>query len=170
MTDTGSEPPTHHLPGLDDVEQECWEQFLESSTLLLESLDRTLREMHDLTMFDFLVLDILARSPQGAARMGDLAQMLVLRPSRLTEQMRRLESQGLVRRAPSTDDGRGVITSITREGRARVGPAAKAYTRQIRLHYLDQMSRQQMISFGESCRRIADALKDSKWPPKPKRR
>jgi DNA-binding MarR family transcriptional regulator len=169
VTETGSEPPTHHLPGLDDVERSCWEQFLGSSTLLLELLDRTLRDTHDLTMFDFLVLDLLARSPGGSARMGDLAQALVVRPSRVTEQIRRLESQGLVRRMPSNDDGRGVTTGITREGRARVRPAARTYTQEIRKHYFDSMSRQQMISFGESCRRIGDALKDSERPRKPKR-
>jgi len=170
VTETGSEPPTQHLPGLDDMERKCWQQFLESSTILLETLDRSLRDTHDLTMFEFLVLDMLAKSPQGSARMGDLSQALVLRPSRLTEQIRRMELQGLVRRTPSTNDGRGVITSITREGRARVKPAARTYTQEIRKHYFDQMSRQQMISFGESCRRIGDALKDSEWPPKPKRR
>jgi DNA-binding MarR family transcriptional regulator len=170
VTDTGSEPPTHDLPGLDDVESRSWHQFLESSTLLLETLDRTLRETHDLTMFDFLVLHILAKSPQGSARMGDLSQALVLRPSRVTEQIRRMESQGLVRRTPSPNDGRGVITSITREGRARVKPAAWTYTREIRRHYFDQMSRQQMIAFGESCRRIGEALNDSEWPRKPKPR
>jgi len=164
VTESGGESPTHHLPGLDDMERRSWQQFLESSTLLLEMLDRTLRETHDLTMFDFLVLDILAKSPEGSARMGDLSQALVLRPSRVTEQIRRMESQGLVRRTPSTTDGRGVITSITREGRARVKPAVRTYTSEIRKHYFDQMSRQQMISFGDSCRRIGDALKHSEWP------
>jgi DNA-binding MarR family transcriptional regulator len=171
VTETGPESPTHHLPGLDEVERRCWEQFLESSTLLLEMLDRTLRDTHDLTLFDFLVLDLLTKSPNGSTRMMDLAQALVVRPSRVTEQMRRLEAHGFVRRAPSPQDGRGVITSITREGLARVKPAARTYTREIRKHYFfDQMSRQQMISLGESCRRIGDALKDSNWPRRPERR
>jgi DNA-binding MarR family transcriptional regulator len=170
VNETAPEQPSHHLPGLDDVEQRCWQQFLESSTLLLETLSRSLKDAHDLTLFDFLVLDFLAKSTHGSARMSDLAQALVLRPSRVTQQIRRLESQGLVCRTPSTRDGRGVITSITRGGRARVKPAAKTYTRELQKHYFDQMSRQQMISLGESCRRIGDGLKDSEWPPRPKRR
>lgn len=170
MTETGSEPPAHHLPGFDDVEQRGWQLFLESSTLLLEKLDRSLRDAHDLTLFDFLVLDLLAKSRQGSARMSELAQALVLRPSRLTEQMHRLVSQRLVRRSSSNEDGRVVIVSITPAGRAKVRPAVRTYTREIRVHYFDPMTRPQMIAFGESCRRVGDALKDSEWPPRPKRR
>jgi len=170
VDETGAEPPTDHLPGFDDIERRCWQQFLESSTLLVEMLDRSLRDAHDLSLFDFLVLDMLAKSPQASARMSDLAQALVLRPSRVTEQIRRLESRGFVRRTPSTNDGRGVITSITREGRGRVKPAARTYTREIRKHYFGQMTRQQMIALGESCRRIGDGLNDSEWPPRRKRR
>jgi DNA-binding MarR family transcriptional regulator len=168
VTETGDEPPTHHLPGLTDAERQCWEQFLESSTLLLERLDRTLRDVHNVALADFLVLDALARSANGSARMKDLSQAAVLRPSRVTEQISRLESQGLVRRTPSADDGRGVITTITREGLALVKPAARTYIREIRTHYFDPMTRQQMISLGDACRWIGDALTDRVWPTRPK--
>jgi DNA-binding MarR family transcriptional regulator len=113
-------------------------------------------------------LDALARSANGSARMKDLSQAAVLRPSRVTEQISRLESQGLVRRTPSADDGRGVITTITREGLALVKPAARTYIREIRTHYFDPMTRQQMISLGDACRWIGDALTDRVWPTRPK--
>lgn len=158
VEDTGPEPPAGQLPGLDDTEQSCWQSFLEASSLLLEALNRRLMETHKLSLFDFLVLDMLATSPNGSARMGDLAQALVLGPSRVTQQIRRLESEGLVRRARSTSDRRGVVASVTREGVARLRPAARTYADAIRTYYLDQMSRQQMIALGDSCRRINHPL------------
>lgn len=161
VDDDGAETPIHHLPGLDEIEQLCWQAFLESSTLLLDVINRRLIARHNLSMFDFLVLDALARSVDGSARMGDLAHALVLAPSRLTEFMRRMESQGLVRRGRSRADGRGVIASITREGRARVRPAAHTYAQSVRAFYLNQVSRSQMIALGDSCRRISVPLKAS---------
>jgi DNA-binding MarR family transcriptional regulator len=164
VDDTSPEPPTDQLPGLDEMEQRCWQAFLESSTRLLEMLERRLVDAHQLTMFEFLVLDLLARSNGGSARMGDLAQELAVGPSRVTQQIRRMETAGLVRRSRSTNDGRGVIASITREGRARVKPAAKTYADGVRRHYLDLMSRQQMIAMGDSCRRIGHPLKVPRDP------
>ncbi|UVO11113.1 MarR family winged helix-turn-helix transcriptional regulator [Mycobacterium sp. SVM_VP21] len=161
MEDDSAETPAHHLPGLDEIEQRCWQVFLESSTLLLSMVNRRLLAQHSLSLFDFLVLDALARSADGSARMGDLAHALVLAPSRLTELMRRLESQGWVRRSRSRADGRGVIATITREGRAMVRPAARTYAQSVRVFYLAPMSRPQMIALGDSCRRISVPLKAS---------
>lgn len=170
VAEKDAEPPAHHLPGFGDLERRCWEQFLESSTLLLEMLDRRLKEAHDITLVDFLVLEALARSPRGSARMRDLSHVAVLRPSRLTEQISRLESRGLVNRTASARDGRGVVTTITRDGLAVVRPAVRTYAREIRIHYFDPMTRQQMISLGDSCRWIGDALGTRAWLPRPKRR
>jgi DNA-binding MarR family transcriptional regulator len=163
-TETEVAPSPDQLPGLDDVEQSCWQMFLESSTRLLETLNRRLTTAHRLTMFDFLVLDVLAKSRGRSARMGDLAQTLVVGPSRMTQQVQRLEAEGLVCRSRSADDKRVVIASITRIGLMRVKPAAHTYGRQIRRHYLDQMSRNQMIAMGDSCRRISTPLAGAEDP------
>jgi len=163
-TEPDTVPSHDQLPGLDAMEQSCWQTFLESSTRLLETLNRRLMTAHRLTMFDFLVLDVLAKSRGRSARMGDLAQTLVVGPSRVTQQVQRLEADGLVRRSRSADDGRVVIASITRNGLMRVKPAAHTYGRQIRKHYLDQMSRNQMIAMGDSCRRISTPLAGAEDP------
>ena len=54
--------------------------------------------------------------------MGDLAEGLMSLPSRVTRQIRRLEVQGLVRRGASPDDGRGVLATITDDGRLLGAP------------------------------------------------
>jgi DNA-binding MarR family transcriptional regulator len=164
VDETGPEQPTHHLLGLDDMQQRCWQAFLESSALLLETLDRQLVDVHQLTLFDFLVLDLLAKSNGDSARMGDLAQALAVGPSRVTQQVSRMEAEGLVRRSRSAKDGRGVIATITREGRARLRPATKTYAQLIRMHYLDPMSRGEMIAMGDSCRRINHPLNNVEDP------
>lgn len=148
------ESPMCLVSGLDDVEKNSWHQFFHSYTCLRDSLCDKLMATHRLTLFDVLVLDLLAKSDGGSARMSDLAHAFTLIPSRMTGLIHRLESQGLVRRSPSPGDRRSVLACIIREGRARLRPAITTYAQTIRTQYLDQMTRQQMISLGDSCRRI----------------
>jgi DNA-binding MarR family transcriptional regulator len=156
---TVQESPTLHSTTVGDAEMECWRQFFDSSTGLLSTLNKGLVDAHGLTLFDVLLLEFLARSEIGCARMRDMAAAFVLAPSRVTQHIRRLQSQGLVNRSPDPDDRRGMLTTITPNGRSRLGPALETYGRGIRAHYLNQMSRRQMIALGDSCQRIGTALK-----------
>jgi DNA-binding MarR family transcriptional regulator len=109
---------------------------------------------------------MLDKSATGSARMGDLADGLMSLPSRVTRQIRRLELQGLVRRGASPDDGRGVLASITDEGRAAVTEAMLTYGQGVRAHFLGRLSRPQIAAMGENCRRISVALKSGSPPAK----
>ncbi len=147
------------MPGLDIAEQKSWQNFLDAALRLYGTLNRTLVDQHKLSLVDVRLLEILDNSESGAARMGDLAEQLMSLPSRVTRQIRRLETSGLVRRNASPDDGRGVLASITDRGRAVVGEAIATYAKGVREHYLGPLSRPQMAAMGENSRRISAALK-----------
>ena len=148
------------LPGLDDDEQNAWQHFLNSSTHLLETLDHRLRAMHRLSLLDVRLLSLLAKSQRGAVRMSELAHELTLIPSRVTAQVGRLESEGLVSRHPCPDDRRCVIAHITQHGMARLAPALRTYAHTVRALYLNPLDRRQMTALGHSCGRISEALRD----------
>ena len=147
------------MPGLDIAEQRSWQNFLDSALRLYATLNRTLVEVHQLTLNDVRLLDMLDKSATGSARMGDLADGLMSLPSRVTRQIRRLEMSGLVRRDASPDDGRGVLATITEVGRAAVRQAMLTYGQEVRAHFLGRLSRPQIAAMGENCRRISTALK-----------
>lgn len=128
-------------------------------------LNRKLLDAHKLTLFDVLLLEILAGSGSGSARVGDLAQALMLTPSRVSQQIRRLEAQGLVQRSASNRDRRGVVAIITHDGRARLRPALVTYGRLVRAHYLDPLSRPQMAALGDCARRINTGINPGAGPP-----
>lgn len=154
-----SEPPTACLPGLDGTEHRSWQDFSETATALCAALNRQLVEAHGLTLWDVMLLRFLANSTDGSARMGEIAEVLAVIPSRVSQQMRRLEAQELVCRCKSQDDRRVVLASITRAGRARLKPALATYAKGVRALYLKPLARQQMTSFGDSCRRIGTPLR-----------
>ena len=147
------------MPGLDIAELRSWQNFLEAALRMSATLNRELMRAHRLTLVDVRLLDMLYRSPKGAARMGDLAEGLMSLPSRVTRQIRRLEDQGLVVRQASPDDGRGVLATITDDGRDAVARAMVTYSQGVRQHFLGQLSRPQVSAMGENCRRINTALK-----------
>jgi len=162
----GSEPHHVRLPGLGEFEQRCWEQFTEAAAFLYAAAHRQLLHVHGLTLLDVMLLRLLANSRKGSARMGELAQALAVIPSRVSQQIRRLEAQGLVRRSKSSDDRRVVIASITIEGQAKLKPVLRTYARGVRALYLNPVTRQQMSALGDSSRRIDSALRDAGAPPK----
>lgn len=146
-------------PGLDIAEQRAWQNFLDAALLLYGTINRSLSEDHRLTLNDVRLLDLLSKSPTGAARMGDLAENLMSLPSRVTRQIHRLEKQGLVSRGASPDDGRGVLATITDDGRAALEAALRTYGSSVRTHFLDKLSRPQVVAMGENCRRIGVGLR-----------
>lgn len=154
------------MPGLDIAEQRSWQNYLDSALRMYGTLNRGLVETHQLTLNDVRLLDVLDKSASGSARMGDLAESLMSLPSRVTRQIRRLESQGLVRRVASPDDRRVVLATITEQGSAVLAEAMVTYGQGVRAHFLRQLSRPQMAAMGENCRRISTGLMVAAPPAK----
>lgn len=146
------------MPGLDIAEQRSWDNFLEAALRVYGTLNKLLTERHGLSLLDVRLLDILDRSETGAARMGELAGQLQSLPSRVTRQIHRLERLGLVRRQPSPHDGRGVLAGITDVGRTAIAEATFTYAEAVRQRFLVPLTRSQISSLGENCRRISSAL------------
>jgi DNA-binding MarR family transcriptional regulator len=152
------------MPGLDIAEQRAWQNFLDSTLRLHAAMNRGLTDAHKLTLADVRLLDILDHATAGSMRMGDLAEVLLSLPSRVTRQIRRLEASGLVQRTTSPDDGRGVLASITDSGREAVRQAMLTYAHAVRSHFLDQLTRSQLAAMGDNCRRISASLKPPDEP------
>src|SRR4051812_10815466 len=92
--------------------------LIEVAGLLKHAVEQQLREAGDLSYVQFQLLARLGLdSETGSERMTDLADGVVYSRSGLTYQAALLEKAGLVTRAPSADDDRGVTVTITEAGR-----------------------------------------------------
>lgn len=164
MGDTAATPGTGEMPGLDAAELRAWQNFLDAALRLYATLNRSLVETHQLTLNDVRLLEILDCSPTGSERMGDVADVLLSLPSRVTRQIHRLEGQELVFRTPSPDDGRAVLATITPLGRERLHEAIATYGDGVRVHFVGRLSKPQVAGMGENCRRILAALQADPSP------
>ncbi|WP_264004825.1 MarR family winged helix-turn-helix transcriptional regulator [Mycolicibacterium sphagni] len=143
--------------GFDEFEATAWLQF-ESVAMALQSVvNRGLVQQHQLSLADVQLLAYL--KSRGPSQMGTLAEMLMVTPSAITQQTQRLERRRLVRRDASSDDGRRVLATITKGGARLATASLETYARLVRAHFLDELSRPQMIALGDGCRRISARLK-----------
>lgn len=105
-------------PPLDPTDLAAYFALIETSSLLKHAVEQQLHEEGELSYVQFHVLATLGDSPTGSRRMTDLADGVVYSRSGMTYQTQTLEKRGLVTRTPSSDDERGIMVTITDEGRA----------------------------------------------------
>ncbi|MFV8053488.1 MarR family winged helix-turn-helix transcriptional regulator [Mycobacterium sp. 48b] len=142
-----------------DDEWRSWKRFGESAELLYREINAALTVKYGLSVPDVQLLNLLAAEPRRGVRMGALADALVLAPSRVTFQVRRLEQRGFVRRFRSREDKRGIVVGISRQGQEYLRPVLRTYALLVRQFYLAPLNRHQMSALGDSTRRVGNALK-----------
>ncbi|AQT82558.1 hypothetical protein B1R94_04215 [Mycolicibacterium litorale] len=119
---------------------------------LHDVVNRGLVRTHRLTLTDVQMLAYLKH--RGPSPMGAIAETLMVTPGALTQQAQRLERRRLVQRRAAKDDGRRVMAMLTLTGARSLAAALETYSRLVRTHFLNELSRPQMIALGDSCRRI----------------
>jgi DNA-binding MarR family transcriptional regulator len=128
-------------PTLDPVELGAYFALIEVSSLLRHTVEQQLQEAGGLSYVQFQLLATLGDAPGGSLRMTELADGVVYSRSGLTYQAGLLEKAGLVTRAPSPDDERGVTVTLSDAGRdvlARVFPGHIGVVRRLLIDPLDR--------------------------------
>jgi DNA-binding MarR family transcriptional regulator len=125
-----------------------WRTFIESSWALHTRLEDELRAATGLSMNDYHVLVALADAPDRRIRMGELANRLVLSPSRITYQITSMVKRGLVRKESCPEDGRGQEAVLTEEGLATLRAAAPAHLETVRESFIDHLDDEELAVIG----------------------
>lgn len=125
---------------VDPVQLGAYFALIEVSSLLRHAIEQQLHEAGGLTFVQFQILRRLQLSPSGSARMTDLADSIVFSRSGLTYQASRLEQAGLVVRAPSTEDERSVVVSVTDTGRALISEVLPGHVEVVTRMFLEPLS------------------------------
>ena len=113
--------------------------LLEVSGLLRHGSERQLRDEGGLSFVQFQILATLGEDPLTPRSMTYLADRLVHSKSGLTYQVGQLEQAGLVERAPSPDDDRGVNTTLTADGTALLGRVLPGHVAMVRDAFVDAL-------------------------------
>lgn len=98
--------------------------IMRAQQLLLTRYDELLRP-YSLTFARYEALVLLVFSRTGELPMRVIGERLMVHPTSATNIIDRLAKQGYVSRRPNPADGRGVLASVTSEGRDVVRHATK---------------------------------------------
>jgi DNA-binding MarR family transcriptional regulator len=142
---------------LDASQQQAWRSFLGGTTVLMDRLDRDLRNEHGLSMSEYEILVRLSESPDRSIRMADLAAALSHSRSRITHTISRLERDDIVVRTQCGTDGRGVTAVLTDKGFELLATAAHTHVRGVREYLVDQCSAEDL----QATQRVMDAIQDA---------
>jgi DNA-binding MarR family transcriptional regulator len=145
-----------HVAWLDRQQQRSWRAFLVGTTLLMDRLDRDLREQHRLSLPEYEILVRLAEAEGHRMRMAMLADSVSHSRSRVTHTVSRMERAGLVVRDSCVSDGRGVEAVLTDQGRAALESAAPTHVAGVRQFLVDLVDEDDFEAVG----RVFDAVTD----------
>src|SRR5947209_16283873 len=116
---------------------DAWDSFLRAHATLMRRLEVDLAQATGFALADFDVLAQLARA-EGELRMTDLANRALVSRSGMTRRDARLVEEGLVRRANTDADARGVVVALTDAGIARLTETAPVHLRGVSELFLAQ--------------------------------
>lgn len=141
------------------LEQEhAWRHYRRMRTLLDLAISRDLRADSGLSNADYDVLSTLSEGESGSWRARDLASRLLWSTSRLSHQVGRMESRGLVRRTGVDDDARGARLALTPAGRRTLKAAAPKHVASVRRHIVDLLSPAEVRTLGAIAARVVHQL------------
>jgi len=122
---------------------EAWRSLLLAHATLVRQLETDLEKETGLGLADLDVLAQLALAG-GELRMTDLAARALISRSGMTRRVGRLVAEGLVRRASTDVDARGVVVALTDAGVARLTATVPVHIRGVSKLFVAQLDDQEL--------------------------
>lgn len=142
---------------LTPAEQQAWRTHLDVSRLLMYQLERDLQPF-GLTVNDYEILVNLSESPEHRVRMSELAHRTRQSKSRLSHQITRMETAGLVRRESCESDKRGLFAVLTEQGWETMKKVAPHHVASVRRHFIDLMAPEELEGLQKTLTAVVDHL------------
>jgi DNA-binding MarR family transcriptional regulator len=145
--------------GLDAEQLGAYFALMEVSSLLQYAVEEHLRADGDLSYVQFEILARLVDAPEGKLRMTDLADGVVYSRSGLTYQAGLLDKRGLITRAPSPDDERSVIVTVTDAGRELIARVLPGHVDRVRHLLLQPLTGSDLAVLSSVLGRVRDHMR-----------
>jgi DNA-binding MarR family transcriptional regulator len=156
MTDPRPGTSADDVPALEAVELDTYFALMEAVSLLQHRLEQQLRTEGGISYVQFQLLARL--NARGPLTMTELADGVVYSRSGLTYQAGLLEQAGLITRAPSPDDERATLVTITDAGRALLARVMPGHIQVTRL-LLDPLADHDLDHLRDIMTRVRDHMR-----------
>ena len=136
------------------LELDAWVGFLRSHAAITRQLNVDLLNEHGLTLSDYEVLLVLARSEGGMMRRVDLAEGVLLTASGITRLLDGLQNSGYVEKAFCASDARVSYAKLTDAGRVKFDEASATHRAGIEELFMSRYSPSELVTLGELVSRL----------------
>ena len=143
---------------LDANQQHSWRALMMGMTLLLDRLDDDLSREFGISLMEYEVLVRLSERPRHQMRMAQLADAMAHSRSRVTHTITRMEKSGFVTRGTTSEDGRGVVATMTERGYALLVAAAPCHLESVRANLVDLVDEEDFEALGRVMNAVSDHL------------
>jgi len=131
----------------------AWRSLFRAHATLMRQLDVDLQEKTGLALADFDVLAQLANAG-GELRMTELAARALISRSGMTRRVARLLDEGLVRRAITDEDARGVVVALTKLGVKRLTETVPVHLRGVSELFVARLDDQELAVLESALRKV----------------
>lgn len=146
---------------LTDRERRAWYGFLVMQEDIRRHLNRHLTQSTGLSLSDYAVLSGLAQQPDGSLRVYELRDLLFWEKTRLTHQVSRMVSRGLLERQACTEDRRGSQVALTQQGRVAIDRATPLHVDEVRRVFLDVITPRQLDTIAAVSQAVLDSIQEA---------
>lgn len=135
-----------------------WRKFYAMRRQLDRALEDQLQRDAGISGPEYEILLSLFEAPERRLRSRDLTQRIGWEKSRLSHQVTRMVSRGLVERTECADDLRGTWISLTNDGRRATLGVMREHTATIRRLFFDVLSEEELSALGDAADRVLEAI------------
>ena len=128
---------------------------------LVKVLGDDLASETSVSLSEYLVLVHLSEAPGQRLRIGDLASISALSPSRMSRLVDEMVVKGHVTKSRGSDDGRCTMATLTPEGFTTLKETYPTQLRNVRRRIFDLLSAEEVDALGAALWKIRTALESS---------
>ncbi len=121
------------------TQQRTWTNYMQVYLRLEYEMNRQLQADFGISLADYSVMNALSREPGRRLQSSRLATRIGWERSRLSHQLRRMETRGLVERVASESDGRATDAVLTARGWRLLQAAAPKHVAWVRTLFFSDL-------------------------------
>lgn len=137
-----------------------WRKFHAMRHQLDRALDEQLHRDAGISDSAYAILLALTESPQRQLRSRELLARTGWEKSRLSHQVTRMVSAGLVKRVDCDEDLRGSWVCVTPEGRRAMLRATRGHAATLRSLFFDALSTEELAALSSASDKVLKAIAD----------
>lgn len=145
-----------HACAWSDDERLAWEGLLEISRVLRRDAEARIEREHGVSVSMLGIMGRLAKAPDHALRLTDLAATMGLSISRISRIIDVLETRGIARRTSCPTDARATHIVLQPDGLAQVDAAQQSVHAFVRERFLDRISDDEAATLASVFARLLD--------------